>query len=130
MIYQHKQRQSCSRSLTTASRLRSPLRERHNTPAPPTPPNENAPPKENSLFPFPCPKEPVPDAPDFTELWKAVSMVKSSDVSKSNRSTKAYGDVLHRLGIDIETTHPTGSPGDVINLGEYQSPPTVEYTDD
>src|SRR5262249_45379893 len=126
MIYQHKQRQNCSRSLTTASHLRSPLQELHNIPAPPS---ENPPPKEN-FFPFPCPQEPVPDASDFTELWKAVSMTKSSDVSKSDKSTKAYGDVLHRLGIDIEMTLPAGSPGDVINLDEYQSQPTMEYTDD
>jgi hypothetical protein len=47
---------------------------------------ELTPPKGKSLFPFPCPKDPVPDAPiDFVELWKAVSMANKSADKASNR---------------------------------------------
>src|ERR1700733_3253119 len=106
-------------------------------PVKPTPP-KNSPllgptkstPNEKFLpFPFPSPTEPVPDAPiDYTELWKAVSMAKGSDTAKSNTSkdTQAYDITLQRLGIDI-TPNSRGEPKDVINLGDFQLPQTVEY---
>src|SRR5271170_7268567 len=106
---------------------RLPLQERHNTPAVPPPPPKNfptelTPPKEKSLSPFPRSTDPIPDAPiDYTELWKAVSIAKPSPAAAksnqagSNKGTAAYGDVLYRLGIDIETITAVNNPED-INL--------------
>ena len=87
------------------------------------------------FLPSPLPRstEPVPDAPmDYTELWKAVSTAKESDVAKSsqaapsNKGTEAYDNTLRLIGIDIQSI-PGGKPEDVIDLEIYQLPQTVEY---
>lgn len=87
------------------------------------------------FLPSPLPRstEPVPDAPmDYTELWKAVSTAKESDVAKlsqaapSNKATEAYDETLHLLGIDIGLI-PGDNPEDVIDLSNFQLPQAVEY---
>jgi hypothetical protein len=83
------------------------------------------------FFPFPCSKNPVPDATiDFSELWKAVSMAKPLDTVKSASSSKGtteYDEVLYCLGIDIETGTALTNPED-INIDGLQPEPTVQYS--
>lgn len=140
MTRQREQLRSCPQCLVVTSRPRVPLKERHNVPARQSAPSQkNSPllglakstPNEKFLSSlFPCPTEPVPDAPiDYTELWKAVSMAKQPGAPKSessNKGTEAYDNILHRLGIDIRPTT-TGNPEDVIDLSQFQLPQTVEY---
>jgi hypothetical protein len=133
MALQKKRRhRSC---LTAASRPRFPLQERPNLPSA-TPPKKKIflAPTESS---FPCPEDPVPDALiDYTELWKAVSMAKQPDTAQasgkssdkgSTKGTEAYGDVLYHLGIDVDTAHTVTCPEEVIDLGDFISPATVDY---
>jgi hypothetical protein len=127
-LRQEQQQRSCPRGLTAASRPRLPLQER------PNPPSATPGEKKGFLGPtessFPCSKDPVPDAPiDYTELWKAVSMTKPPDADKaSSRGTEAYGGILYRLGIDVDTDYDTiASPEGVIDLSRFKSPPIVDY---
>src|SRR5438045_2577579 len=112
MILQHEQPRSGFRSFTAVP-PRLPLRERPNpSPAPQEifssflGPTKSTLPKENSQ---------VPDAPiDCTELWKAVRMAKLASAPKSSQApsskgTEAYSNVLHLLGIDIDSITPPGN---------------------
>src|SRR5947209_13952155 len=106
-LQQEQQQRSCPRGLTAASRPRFPLQGR-----------------PNSLFP--CPQDPVPDAPvDYTELWKAVSMTNPPTADKATiKGTEVYGDVLYRFGIDLNTGYNAiANPEEVIDLRQFKSPP-------
>src|SRR3954464_12635523 len=114
-LQQERQQRSCPRGLTAASRPRLPFQERPN-PSPAT-----APPKimrvlDPTQSSFPCSQAPVPDALiDYTELWTAISMAKPP--TATSKGIAAYGDILYRLGIDVDTNYATAAnPEGVIDL--------------
>jgi hypothetical protein len=56
-------------------------------------------------------------------------MAKESDtVPASTKGTEAYGEVLYRLGIDVDTGYEViTTPEEVIDLKHFKSPATVDY---